>query len=155
MPNHVENDLLIQGKIEDVQKVLDCIKTSESIFDFNTLIPYPSRYLEADKIKEGSGFNSGGYNWCVENWGTKWNAYEIQLENLPTTKRIQKRVLVSFLTAWSPPEPVIEELALKFPLVDIKLSYYESGQAFQGKIVYKKGLLQTKVEKEYRGNRGG
>jgi hypothetical protein len=155
MPNHVENDLLIQGSIEDVKKVLEHIKTNDSLFDFNTLIPYPSEFANADELKWGSGFSSGGYEWCIENWGTKWNAYEVNISNLPPSKRIQAKVLISFCTAWAPPRPIIEELALQFPTIDIKINYYEMVQAFQGQLVYKKGVLKSIVEKEYRGTRGG
>lgn len=41
------------------------------------------------------------YNWSVENWGTKWNAYDI--------KRIGNTL--SFNTAWSFPERVVKALA--------------------------------------------
>lgn len=34
------------------------------------------------------GFNSGGYEWCINNWGTKWNACRVSLqaEGLDTEK---------------------------------------------------------------------
>lgn len=42
-----------------------------------------------------NGYNSGGYEWCCENWSTKWNASSVNLtmyednESLPATKTIQ------------------------------------------------------------------
>lgn len=35
---------------------------------------------EAYKAKWGTdknGYNSGGYEWCQDAWGTKWNAYAV------------------------------------------------------------------------------
>lgn len=53
------------------------------------------------------------YGWSVKNWGTKWNAYEVTISN----------GAVTFETAWSHPEPVIEELSKKFPDDEIEIRY--------------------------------
>jgi hypothetical protein len=52
------------------------------------------------------------YDWCVERWGTKWNAYDIEAEGGE----------IRFNTAWAAPLPVIERLAAKFP--DIEIEHY-------------------------------
>ena len=41
------------------------------------------------------------YDWCCENWGTKWNACEVYVSNR----------MISFQTAWSAPDPIYEALA--------------------------------------------
>lgn len=45
------------------------------------------------------------YDWAVDHWGTKWNAYDIK----ETADGVQ------FETAWSAPHPVIKALAAKHP----------------------------------------
>lgn len=45
------------------------------------------------------------YDWCIANWGTKWNAYDFYRYDFD----------FEFNTAWSAPHPVIEKLAKKFP----------------------------------------
>lgn len=45
------------------------------------------------------------YEWALEKWGTKWNAYSIE----------EREGCLKFETAWSPPHPVIEFLAKQFP----------------------------------------
>lgn len=45
------------------------------------------------------------YDWCIREWGTKWNAYECEIEDDQ----------VKFSTAWSNPEPVIKKLAEMYP----------------------------------------
>lgn len=53
------------------------------------------------------------YDWSVENWGTKWNAYDIDAED----------DYISFLTAWSAPIPIYLKLVEMFPEVDFELSW--------------------------------
>lgn len=50
------------------------------------------------------------YDWCIEHWGTKWNACEANMDDDHT---------IIFQTTWSAPHPVIEELAKAFPMVTI------------------------------------
>lgn len=50
------------------------------------------------------------YDWCVANWGTKWNAYGCVVEEDQVT----------FQTAWSNPEPVITKLAEMYPEAHIE-----------------------------------
>ena len=46
------------------------------------------------------------YEWCYENWGTKWNAGSNEQENDDT---------IIFETAWSNPEPVMLKLSEMYP----------------------------------------
>src|SRR5438045_2750467 len=94
MPNWCENDLEIEGKSERVNEFLKFAEGPESQFDFNRFIPYPEKFAELDQKAEEArdewqktppekrgpypvitdGFNQGGYEWCCDHWGTKWNA---------------------------------------------------------------------------------
>ncbi len=47
------------------------------------------------------------YEWCIRNWGTKWNACDPDW--------CLEEGILYFQTAWSPPIPVIEALAEKYP----------------------------------------
>ena len=94
MPNWCECDLYISGPKEELEKFLETVKSEESVFDFNRVIPYPEHFRELDgPFKEwmttpaeertgpppADGFNQGGYEWCLLNWGTKWNARRASL----------------------------------------------------------------------------
>ena len=48
------------------------------------------------------------YDWCISNWGTKWNAYGYS-------------DTLCFQTAWSAPHPILEKLTQMFP--DIMLEH--------------------------------
>ena len=50
------------------------------------------------------------YEWSINNWGTKWNAYE----NIPS-KPNDNTAKLCFQTAWSAPHPVFMRLAEQYP----------------------------------------
>lgn len=54
------------------------------------------------------------YSWSCDKWGTKWNSYD----NYKVSENE-----ITFLTAWSPPIPVIIELSKQFPKVEINLDF--------------------------------
>jgi len=97
------------------------------------------------------GFSLGGLHWCKKNWGTKWNSYEGRV-----LYQSQTEASLNFLTAWSPPIPVIARLASIFPDYRFDFNYYEQGAAFCGhnKWVLGKQTVET-FDPDYRGGRGG
>ena len=60
------------------------------------------QYLE-NIIKHGS---SSWYYWRIDNWGTKWNSYDLERIDDDT---------IAFNTAWSNPGPIIEALSAQYP----------------------------------------
>lgn len=55
------------------------------------------------------------YSWANENWNTKWNAYEAQLNGK----------YISFATAWCAPTPIFEALIAKYPDIWMNIYWYE------------------------------
>jgi hypothetical protein len=53
------------------------------------------------------------YDWCIANWGTKWNAYEF----------IVRSNELEFQTAWRTPVPVLIKLSKRFPEETITLNF--------------------------------
>ena len=96
------------------------------------------------------GFNSGGYEWCCENWGTKWNACHTELGYMQDDE-----VMYHFDTAWSPANPVILAMSKKFPILEFTLTYFECGCAFHGVFQCKEGKVTRDDTAEYFGDRGG
>lgn len=153
MPNHVENDLRINGKITDIQKFFAEVEDKENNIpiDHHKIIPYPKEFKDLDeKSDRAEGFNSGGYEWCVQNWGTKWGMYGFS--QVVWTKSSAK---VSFDSAWNPPKPLIIKLGEMFPELTFTLKYYECGCEFKGVLKVKGNqILEDKTE-TYHGTRGG
>ncbi len=70
------------------------------------------------------------YGWCNREWGTKWNAYDIE----------QRGDDLVFSTAWACPEPVIQALAEKYPDVCIQHSWADEDLGFNvGEAAYRDG----------------
>ena len=70
------------------------------------------------------------YGWCVENWGTKWEANIIGWE-----RTSDNTINVAFETAWSPPIALYE--FLESEEWQVKAYYYEPGMCFAG--IYEDG----------------
>lgn len=96
------------------------------------------------------GFNSGGYEWCIENWGTKWNAKEAWI-----IVQSKDEVQLTFDTAWSPPLPIIKRLSELFPEHTFVLNYYEGLMGFQGTYEVINGQVMEDSSSDYQGTRGG
>ena len=95
MPNHITNRIKLIGEPAEVKRVMEAVKNDEvglGSLDFEKIIPMPADVDDS-------------YNWCISNWGTKWNSYGYEsIENPDDSDNI------SFLTAWSAPHPVLEKL---------------------------------------------
>ena len=184
MPNHCETDYFITGPADLVNTVLEKHFTKDGTLDCSSVIPYPKEYVDLDNARkewaekycdehgwrirpefEGQnipprptdGFNSGGYEWCVSNWGTKWGTYDgcgIAITPLKTGKN-RVKASMSFQSAWSPPTPVFHTLAAMYPQLVFRARSYEQGVGYKIISVWKNGECEREDEFTYRGNRGG
>ena len=146
----------VTGKKESVLKFKKHAQTKTDdnkkiVLDANRFIPYPEKYRKMDeaarryKEKHGrkstqtNGFNSGGYEWCLDNWGTKWGIFHALIDNEHKNK--DKLCLeYSFITANSPCIPVVKKMAQMFP--DLNFVYkFECDFMFEGTLVIKKGRV--------------
>lgn len=104
MPNHVTNIIFAP------QHILDEIQTDSGV-DFNMVVPMPEAVKETLESDFWERFcpevEPPWYTWSIENWGTKWNAYETEI-------RLDGEA-IAFNTAWEAPEPVYAAVAHKFP----------------------------------------
>lgn len=55
------------------------------------------------------------YHWCIDNWGTKWNAYTFSVG--------EQKGAIYCQTAWSAPHPIMEKLSGLYPTVEITHSW--------------------------------
>lgn len=173
MPNHAENDLTVTGPTKDVKAFVEFARgreigsTEDEPIHFSRFIPYPSQYQLRDLYKRlwekthpgrfapiVDGFNSGGYEWCNANWGTKWSAYSFSAPKISKMKRGSKWK-ITFNTAWSPPTPVIYAMSKRFPSLRFCLRTYERGMAYKFHLVVKGGLQLLENTSKYHGRRGG
>ena len=55
------------------------------------------------------------YNWCIDNWGTKWNACDSEIYD----------DTIEFDTAWDFAEPIAKALFKKYPNLNMKWEFSE------------------------------
>ncbi len=103
MPNHITNIVAVSGDESRIQAMLKEIQTDEyglGSVDFNKIIPMPD--------------DSDSYDWCIANWGSKWNSYGY------TADSGFKDGKLTFLTAWSAPHPIMQRLSEMYPDIEFE-----------------------------------
>jgi hypothetical protein len=119
MPNHIQNRLFLKGNKESIDKIIS------NEFQFNNTIPIPEN---EDK---------NWYNWNIENWGTKWDAYDVEIK-----KRNDNYAIIEFLTAWAPPYMWLKNMSQI--LVDIQYKLVWADEDFPSS-----GKITNNYDKEY------
>lgn len=82
-----------------------------------------------DHPRVRDGYNTGGHDWNVVTWGTKWNSYETKVTK-PKRKGKGSDTFVAkvrFKTAWEAPIPIIYGIAAIYPEAKFNLSYNVEG----------------------------
>ena len=141
MPNYCKGYLSITCSEDTFEQIKDYVRSEESVFDFEKIIPMPENiYRGFLGSKEESLYGKDNwYDWSIENWGTKWNACEVSLDGYE----------YYFETAWSPCSPVIAALAKRFPEAVMRYTYSESGCCFCGVEEYHDGKLRYVLSGDY------
>lgn len=82
------------------------------------------------------------YQWNSSNWGTKWDAGDVELEISAN------KVTIDFTTAWCPPYDWVDYVAVKFDLI-IELRYDEDNENLHGTILASKNWYRETVDENY------
>lgn len=91
-------------------------------------------YRIAGKVKYGF---SSWYYWSIENWGTKWNAYETDFEE----------EYLYFQTAWDTPLPIFEKIAELNPDTWFQVKYCDEATGSNcGILEYKPNFFPSENE---------
>jgi hypothetical protein len=170
MPNHVDFDLIIKGDSNSLREFQEFAKEKHEeeeytvLLSANKFIPYPEEFKRLDdeakvhRINNDysfkDGFNSGGYEWCCENWGTKWGIYDAELRSQSLEKK-KGKLQYRANSAWSPPIPVIKAMSKRFPSLSFTMKYFECGMAFCGEYIVCNDQVLKDETAPYNGSRGG
>ena len=170
MPNWCKCTLTIEGPGKAIEACLVSVKSDDSLFDFDRIIPYPDNFKQKDQLAEAwstkhpewwktpelvkerpiDGFNQGGNEWCVANWGTKWKAVDASLrddcEHSIEDGSTFRRVRIDFCTAWSPPRPVILQASKFHPDLRFELLYFEPMSGLDGVLSFENGEVLPQAE---------
>jgi len=141
MPNWVQNEVRVTGEEKDLSAFLTFVSSKENDFDFNKISQMPIELEKTvngapDMIPDWQKQNSKAfiaefgvdnwYDWCINNWGCKWNADEVVVETFDGELKIDLE------TPWSPPREICDKLKSKFPMLDISWFYKEEGMHASG-----------------------
>lgn len=137
------------GKVESTKEVIEKIRERGEKASYIKKVKIHAQLRI--KNMENYGYHSW-YDWSVDKWGTKWNAYSVEMPVDELKRRIKrgfqyrethvkaygKRVFkkrlyrhaasggdlaIRFETAWSSPTPVIKQMARMFPYLDFHIRY--------------------------------
>ena len=132
MPNHCHNRVRFYSddKPELIQKLHKIFKSEEV---FTQFVPEPDWATTPNEAGELSAkdpnepmfppkFPDGTvddrwYNWRLQNWGTKWDCYEVDIDD----SELEYGFEVTFDTAWSPPEEICSAIKEQF---DVSISWF-------------------------------
>jgi len=166
MPNHVSNVLTIRGTGErvsalrefakgpkpefkesqyeiDIRKrnnrakgLPECFKPEPAIDEFqcHKFVPVPQDVLESGYGEQ----DSRGYDFCADNWGTKWGCYDIETAFV-SGDGDHAYLIYAFQSAWSPPLPVIDAMAAKYPRLSFRLEWFDPYDNTRHRVNWRKG----------------
>lgn len=138
MPNHITNILHLEGPRSDIDQILGPATDPES-FSFKYTVPPPEESVTDPEKWDW-------YNWQIENWGTKWDAYETLFNSNESDEDYAE---INFQTAWSPPSAWLATTVEKFPNVEFKLYWLDEDYPTSGQILASNGQF---TKDEYYGN---
>ena len=142
MPNHCHNRVTFYSEDTTVIQRLYNIFKSDNIFtqfipepDWKTT-PNEKGELPIQPEKDSMmppQFPDGTtddrwYSWRLTNWGTKWDAYEVEIDD----SELHYGFEVSFDTAWSPPEEICYAIKEQFDDLSVSWFFDEPGMEVAG-----------------------
>lgn len=111
MSNWIFNQLTISGPAEEIKRFKDgLLKVGDEICLLQSYVSGPL-----------------GYRWCCENWSTKWEPWDVELNEVSPTKLVFK-----FISAYNPPLKAFKQIVTFFPGLDFHLVFFEGLGDFKG-----------------------
>jgi len=116
MPSDCQNYLYLLGPIQEINQFIEAVRSGEKCINFDKLIPMPENVTT---------------DWTVENWGTKWEAYQ-ELDWIVNDRNNSSNANIFFLTAWSPPIAFVQKVSAMYPNIIFNLEFGSLGGKFVG-----------------------
>ena len=122
MPNHCYQSVYIKGPSALVRELYHELEGNRFC---DAVLPVP--------FANSAGMD--GYNWRVENWGTKWDVAEAEIiDELEVSDEEGPEEVAWFSfrcwTAWGPPVPVWDKLHAMG--IEVQADYQDEGGMFEG-----------------------
>ena len=149
MPNWCENRVQLSDNGDNSEQFDKLVKLLDGPNPFNAIYPQPDwkntpndkgelpkkevhKNDKGEVVAETYNFSDGTnddrwYHWCIQNWGTKWDACDKSIDY-----EDDEILALTFNTAWSPPEGIVEKLREKYPELSFQCFYDEPGCEIAG-----------------------
>ena len=160
MPNWCSNTTTVYGSVDDLTKFVEAVKCDERSDEvasdlgsfpeariFDKLLPFPenghattpSGACQVFAAEDETTGTIDGYQWALDNWGTKWGDCNTRYEVSPQIAGITSGTHVTFYydTAWAPAKWT--QIAVMYPDLTFITKYEESGMGFCGAWAWTKG----------------
>jgi len=137
MPNWCNNNISISGPTETIKQLWEDANADDTYGLLNAIKPIPEALRDTvkgtgEELQEVwvDGCNNW-YDWCVKNWGTKW---DVSTEGLEFTDNGDGTAMIEgwFDSAWAPPIGAYEKFCDDMDNCDLEASYHEGGMDFGG-----------------------
>jgi hypothetical protein len=132
MPNWTDNNITFRGSPEAIQELWLIFTVNEK--PFQAIRPCPEELLnplpalntdeEEARLVEKYG-HSDWYNWRVANWGTKWDAADLDVSPIMSAWGEEKSFDITCNTAWAPPTELMCYITEKWPEIVVIGSYIQ------------------------------
>ena len=121
MPNWCSNDITITGSQADLEELANLMSIDEETI-MERLVPQPEDLADGE-----------WYQWCIDNWGTKWDMCEL------VATYESDYISLAYETAWAPNTAFWQTISKRFPMLSMTHYYKEVGMGFTGVATYKYG----------------
>jgi len=148
MPNHCYQQVRVEGPNFLVRQLWDGLSGKDPQF-CQLVVPMPfEQWATPNKSKRMSPFNNervevaGWYDWRCENWGTKWDVVDVEIDEEFTREKGADDIFdekskswfeFRCWTAWAPPTPVWDKLQKMG--IRVHATYQDEGGMFEGEYI--------------------
>lgn len=133
------------GHLTDLEQQLAEIRSGAlgRNFDLHTFAPRPPFLFSGGLTMEQERANNRNwYAFNVSRFGTKWNAYDCDIDQeVEELGDGQARLVFRYDTAWSPCSPIISMIAEAYPDLRMTHEYIDEGWCFWGVASAEHGVL--------------
>jgi len=147
MPNWCNNNITITGPnkiIDKIDKIVAEEGSEGGLLQYfhpmpkelmDTTSPAPNKTAKEKKVIKARKLKFGAdswYDWCVNNWSTKWDVNEFYSIKKIELGEDESEISFGFDSAWAPPLGAYEKFIEDNSNVTIRASYFEGGCDFMG-----------------------
>ena len=159
MPNWAYNSLTVEGDAEKLaafrqeqqRRRKDDAAADYEVCDltFSASLPIPAALANTtapaaeDALLQARYGSSDWFHWCVANWGTKWDATNVDVNGGTGDSN---ELFYSFDTAWAPPLAWLNRVATLYPELDFQLTYEQECDDLGGVLTYERGRFVDEEE---------